>query len=70
MAYFQDGNEAMNALEAMVDATSLATVLFALESICHGKADHIRSNWQYRVTAKTWDNAAVKCNVTATKADV
>lgn len=43
------------ALEALIDRTSLHQVLFALSGICHEKAEHIRSNWQDPPTATVWD---------------
>ena len=58
MPYFAEGTEAMLQLEAMVDRVGLANVLFALEHICGAKAEHIRTNWQDRVTAKAWDSDA------------
>ncbi len=45
-------------LEAIIDEHSLARVLVALEDICHGKADHLRSNWQDASAARVWERAA------------
>lgn len=44
-------------LEALVDKTSLRQVITALVEISHGKASHIRENWQDRPTAAPWDQA-------------
>ncbi len=41
--------------ETLIDHSSLATVLEALSQVCWEKADHLRSNWQDRATAKCWD---------------
>jgi hypothetical protein len=58
--YFEEGSEAMLALEAMVDRVGLANVLYALSHICREKAEHLRSNWQDAVSAKYWDADARK----------
>jgi len=58
------------ALEALVDAHSVADVLFDLEAICLEKADHIRANWQDSVTAKNWDKAARVCLAASRKVQV
>jgi hypothetical protein len=56
--YFTEGSEAMLALEAMVDRVGVRNVLYALEYICRGKADHVRSNSQDEALAKCWDHSA------------
>jgi hypothetical protein len=33
-------------------------VVTGLEMICSEKAEHIRANWQDKVTARPWDRAA------------
>lgn len=52
-------------LEALIDATSLLDVLTALECICGEKAEHIRTNWQDRITARHWDKASTVCGKAA-----
>ena len=47
--------ERMRQIEDMVDSSSVAAVLTALAEICHEKAEHIRSNWQDRRLAGSWD---------------
>lgn len=46
------------AVEKLIDADDLQTVLLAIEVICSEKAAHIRHNWQDNLTAKRWDKAA------------
>ncbi len=55
MAYFQDGSEAMEQLEAMIDKVGARNVAYAVARICALKAEHLETNWQDRVTAKAWD---------------
>jgi hypothetical protein len=45
-------------LETMIDNATLDTVLDTLVDICHGKAEHLESNWQDRNAAKAWMRAA------------
>jgi hypothetical protein len=45
-------------LESLVDQTSLLSVLETLTDICHGKAEHLRSNWQDNTAAKAWEKDA------------
>ncbi len=49
--------ELADQLEPLIDRSSLATVLEALSQVCWEKADHLRSNWQDRATAKCWHKA-------------
>jgi len=65
--YFEEGSEAMVALEALVDRVGLGNVLYALEYICREKADHLRHNWQDAVSAKYWDADARKLESLASK---
>ena len=44
-------------LEELIDEESLRNVLDGLEAICHGKAEHLASNWQDANTAKLWEKA-------------
>lgn len=47
-------------LEALIDSDGLVNVLDAIQQICYGKAEHIRSAWQDTSLANTWDHAASK----------
>lgn len=47
-----------NQIEALIDSHSLTRVLESIALICREKADHIRENWQDKVTAEPWDKAA------------
>jgi hypothetical protein len=53
-----DAKEFDSLLEDMIDETSLVEVISTMSSICFGKAEHIRSNWQDENLAKLWDRAA------------
>jgi hypothetical protein len=44
-------------LEDLLDATSVMAVVAALAEICHEKAEHIRTTYQDRVTAASWNKA-------------
>jgi hypothetical protein len=59
-AYFAENTPAMLALESMVDATSVANVLYALARICNEKADHLAANWQDDGTAAKWAEFALR----------
>ena len=48
----------LDALEALIDAHTLADVVGALAQLASEKADHIRENWQDDTTAEVWDNHA------------
>ena len=41
-------------IEQQIDRTSLTTVLDILVDICHGKAEHLSTNWQDEYAAKLW----------------
>ena len=58
------------ALEALVDRHSVHAVLLDLAAVCFDKGDHLRSNWQDELTAKTWDRAAKICDKAAAKVEV
>jgi hypothetical protein len=60
--YFCEGSDAMVALEEMVDRVGLSNVLWALEHVCHAKAEHLASNWQDAAAAKIWTRDAAKCS--------
>jgi hypothetical protein len=57
-------------LEHLVDKHSLRAVLLDLAFICDGKADHIRSGWGDKVTAKAWARACKICDAAQLKVDV
>jgi hypothetical protein len=50
--------DTLQELEKLVDASSLLSVLTALELMCLEKAEHIRVNWQDKTAAKAWDKDA------------
>lgn len=54
-------------LEELVDASSLGDVLRTLVDICHGKAEHLRSNWQDHESAKAWMHDAKLIGTAASK---
>lgn len=54
-------------LEILIDQHSLAGVLDAVAVICREKADHIRTEWQDPNTAREWDLAASRIDLTALK---
>lgn len=41
----------IDALEALIDQTSLSSVFEALSEICNEKAEHLQANWQEKVTS-------------------
>jgi len=45
-------------LERLVDASTLRAVAIALSEIAAEKAEHIETNWQDRITARTWRDAS------------
>ena len=49
-------------IEVIVDQHTLLDVMTALEFMCYEKADHIRHNWQDKVTASPWDKAGKAIN--------
>jgi hypothetical protein len=59
-AYFEEGSEAMNTLEGMVDKAGLRNVIYALAHICDAKADHVQSVWQDKWLSKEWSILAAK----------
>ena len=46
-------------LEQLIDRDGLEPVLRAIEEICHGKAEHVLTNWQDEKLARTWNRAGV-----------
>ena len=63
-------HEVVDSLEAMIDASTLATVTDALAEVCYMKADHIRENWQDNITSRPWDIAAGKLVKLAARLDI
>lgn len=51
--------ELIEALETLVDGSSLAQVVDALASVTNLKAVHIVENWQDNSAATPWDKARV-----------
>jgi hypothetical protein len=49
--------EVQQRVEELVDVSSMDRVLAALEETCYLKAEHLRSAWQDRTTARGWDMA-------------
>lgn len=45
----------INALESIVDKSSMSDVINALSMIASEKADHIRINWQDEALARVWE---------------
>lgn len=45
-------------LESMIDSEGVSGILEEIADICFEKAEHIRENWQDRVTAKSWEKDA------------
>ncbi len=62
--YFCEGSDAMVDLEAMVDNVGMSNMLYALAHIAREKADHLRTNWCDRQTARTWEHDAKVCEKT------
>lgn len=61
-------NASLNdALEALVDRYGMSQVLFSLAAVCYEKEDHIRTNWQDKVTARAWHSDAVAVENLAAK---
>lgn len=53
-------NAMLDQIEALVDASTVGTVMDLLAEVCSAKADHIRTNWQDETTAKAWDKMAAQ----------
>lgn len=62
--------EELQALEELIDANTLNAVIEALGEICHEKAEHIRTNWQDKVTARPWDIMGRKLHTISAKCDI
>lgn len=50
----------MDALEPLVDAADVSSVLLALGRVCNEKAEHLRINWQDNISANAWDRLAAR----------
>jgi hypothetical protein len=50
-----DISNATDILERLIDRHGLTHIVTGLSLICVEKAEHIRTNWQDRTTAKAWD---------------
>jgi hypothetical protein len=57
----------LDTLEALIDTHGLAAIVNSIADICHGKADHLRTNWQDAVAAKSWERDATKLGKVETK---
>jgi hypothetical protein len=67
---FQLNVEMRDALEAMIDKTSLVAVVEALRDIADEKSSHIVANWQDAKTAKPWERAAGRLDTLAANIDI
>jgi len=66
-SYLCENSPAMLVLEGIVDRAGLRNVLFALEHICHAKANHLEENWQDLKSAKVWSRHGRLCGTAACK---
>lgn len=55
-----DEQKLRDAIEALIDKTTLCAVIDALATVCDEKASHIRETWQDNETARAWDDAGGK----------
>ncbi len=60
----------LDALEAMIDATSVSAVLEALAEVCSLKATHIAEAWGDYETATNWECAATSIDRVAAKISI
>ena len=54
-------------IETLIDKNSANFVLNCIVQIAHGKADHLRENWQDEDAAKQWEKLASKLETLADK---
>jgi hypothetical protein len=47
-------------VEQLVDRMRLEGVVEALIQVCHAKAEHLRTNWQDKNAADSWERDAKK----------
>jgi hypothetical protein len=52
--------EILDAIEQLIDQSDLKQCLEDIVQICHAKAEHLRSNWQDEVGARSWERDAKK----------
>lgn len=45
-------------LEGIIDSIGLQRTVELMSEICSGKAEHVRTNWQDRALARTWERAS------------
>jgi len=64
-----DDNYLKNALEDLIDASSVERVCLAMASVCLEKSEHIASNWQDTTTARPWTQMAQRLNTVAGAAE-
>ena len=55
-----ENGDDLTTLEKLLDRHGMETVLDALATICHEKAESISCNWQDSTTARAWRVAAMK----------
>lgn len=60
-------SELVDGIEALIDAHGLYAVTEALIEVCHGKAEHLASNWQDPTSARNWTKAASAFDKTSAK---
>jgi hypothetical protein len=58
-----------DAVEELVDATSLQAVLRALAEAAFAKADHLESNWQDGAAARVWSRLGKRVDTVASAAE-
>jgi hypothetical protein len=57
-------------LEQVVDAVTLRATLRMLVDVCHGKAEHLNTNWQDPKMASVWEDAAKALDKAAERCSV
>lgn len=50
-----DHADLVDAIEAIMDGSSVLAVLSALQDVAYGKAAHLRENWQDIEAARNWE---------------
>lgn len=68
MSTLLNDSERIGRLEALVDDSSLSSVLSCLAEMCREKASHIAFHWQDQQTCKPWDRCAKVIDRVAAKA--
>lgn len=48
-----------DAIESLIDQTTLFAVIDAAACVASAKSEHIETNWQDKTTAGVWMNAAI-----------